>query len=92
MIAFFRLAVFGLVALTIGYLIVSAYAASVRRERLEGEWDDNPPAGADAETRAAFIAEGMRTWRHGFRHKLILGVYVVPILGIAAIVYLLNFT
>lgn len=92
MIAFFRLAVFGLVALTVVYLIVSAYAASVRRERLEGEWDDNPPAGADAEARAAFIAEGMRAWRHGLRHKLILAVYVVPILMVAIIVYVLNFT
>lgn len=92
MIAFFRLAVVGLVALTIVYLAVSIYAASVRREQLEGEWADNPPAGADAEARASFIAKGMRTWRHGFRHKLILGVYVVPILLVAVIVYVLNFT
>jgi hypothetical protein len=92
MIAFFRLAVFGLVALTIVYLIVSAYAASVRRERLEGEWDDTPPAGGDAKARAAFIAQGMRAWRHGFRHKLILAVYVVPMLLVAVIIYLLNFT
>ncbi|MBI1218459.1 MAG: hypothetical protein GC186_07910 [Rhodobacteraceae bacterium] len=91
MIALFRLAVFGLVALTVVYLIVSAYAASIRRERLQREWEGNA-AGSDPAAQAEFVAAGMRDWRHGFRHKLILGVYVVPILLVAVVVYVLNFT
>jgi hypothetical protein len=91
MIELFRLAVFGLIGLSVVYVLVSVYSASVRREKLEKEWDAKPPAGADRAARAAFIEEGMQAYRHGLRHKLILGVYVVPIVVVSVLVYLLNF-
>lgn len=87
MVAFLRLAVFGLVALTVVYLIVAAYFASLHRERLERRWQAAPEG-----RREDFMAEGMRAWRHSARHKLILGVYVVPVLVVAALIYWLNFT
>lgn len=87
MIAFLRLAVFGLLALTVVYLIVAAYFASLHRERLEREWQAAPRG-----TREEFLAEGMRAWRHGARHKLILGVYVVPVLVVAGLIYLINYS
>jgi hypothetical protein len=79
------------VILTIVYLVVSAYSASVRRERLEHEWDTDPAREGAAEAdRTAFIEGGMDHYRHGLRRKLIVLVYVVPMVAFAVIVYVIN--
>ena len=79
------------VLLTVVYLTVSAYSASVRREKLEKEWDTDPAreGGTEAE-RAAFIEGGMDRYRHGLRRRLILLVYVVPMVAFAVIIYSIN--
>ena len=80
------------VVLTAAYLMLSAYSASVRREKLEREWDGDPARhGAPAEARAAFIEAGMEHYRHGLRRGLTLLVYVIPKIAFAAIVYVVNF-
>lgn len=79
------------VVLTVVYLIVSAYSASVRRERLENQWDTDPAyeGGTEAD-RAAFVEAGMDHYRHGLRRRLILLVYVLPMVAFAIIVYVVN--
>ena len=47
MIAFARLAVIGLIAMTVMYFVLSIYSRSVRREKLEKEWDAEHGAGGD---------------------------------------------
>lgn len=86
MIGLVRLVVFGFVALSVVYLLVSVYSRSVERERLEKEWD----AGGVDQDRDAYISEGMRHYQHGLRRKLIALVYVIPAVAIAIIVYVVN--
>lgn len=88
--AFIKLIVFGFVALSIIYLSISIYSRSVRRERLEKEFDTNPPPGADDAVRDAYIEKGMVEYNNSFRPKLIALVYVIPTIVISVIVYVIN--
>lgn len=72
------------------FLSVSAYSRSVRRERLEEEWDADPKG--DAPAREAFIEEGLRDYDRGLRRRLIWLVYIVPALLILALVYFTNYS
>ncbi len=91
MIGLVRLAVFGFVALTVIYLLVSLYSRSVRREKLEKAWDTDPAReGAPADARAAFIDQGMADYRQSLRRRLIVLVYILPIATIAITIYLVD--
>ena len=90
MLAFLKLAVFLALALTVVFWSVSAYSRSVRRERLEDEWDADPKG--DAEAREAFIEAGMRDYEDGLRRRLIWLVYIIPTLLILALIYLTNYS
>ena len=84
---FVRLIVFGFIALTIIYVCVSLYSRSVRREKLEDEWDETQPEGI---TREAFVADGMAQYESGLRKKLILLIYIVPPIVVGTIIYIIN--
>lgn len=88
--ALIRLVGFGFLILCVVYLCISLYSRSVRREKLEDEWDENPPENATPDMRAAFIADGMAVYESGLRKKLILLVFVIPPLIIATIIYIIN--
>lgn len=77
----------GFVLLTAIYLILSVWSRSVRRERLEEEWDSEIRAG----DRDAFIEEGLRDYDRSLRRKLILGVYVIPVLFVLGMIYVMNY-
>jgi len=81
-----RLAVVGFSLLTLVYLLVSVYSRSVRREKLEKRFD----AGGVAGDRDAYIEAGMQLYRHGLRRRLILLVYIVPVLTSVATIYFVN--
>lgn len=87
MIAFLRLGIVLLVGLTLLYLLISVYARSLERERLEKAWDAAQGPG----DRAAFIAEGMARYAGSLRRRLLWGVYIVPVVVISVLVYVLNF-
>jgi hypothetical protein len=89
MIGFIRLAVFGLIGLTVLYFLVSIYSRSTQREELEKEWDATHAPGDPG--RDAFIDGGMARYEKGLRKKLIWLVYVLPTLAVITAVYLLNF-
>ena len=78
-----RLMVLGFLALTVVYVVVSLYSRSVRRERLEKQWDEEVGTG----DRDAFIEEGLRTYRGSLRRKLIWGVYIVPMVVLFVLLY-----
>ncbi len=84
-----RLIVIGAIVLTAIYFLVSVYSRSVRREKLEKEWDANPLEPGKA-ARDAFIEKGMADYESGFRKKLILLVYVIPAALVALAVYVTN--
>ncbi|MCT8159233.1 hypothetical protein [Pseudoruegeria sp. SHC-113] len=85
--ALVRLVVVGFIVLTVVYVCLSLYSRSVRREKLEREFDEEIREG----DRDGFVREGLRDYDQSLRRKLILGVYVVPMLAIAATVYVVNF-
>lgn len=73
--------------LTAIYVIISIWSRSVRREKLEEEWDEEIRDG----DRDAFIEAGLRDYDRSLRRKLILGVYVVPLALVLVLVYVTNF-
>lgn len=91
MFGLIRLAAIGIVLLTVVYISVSLYSRSVRRERLERKWAQNHPHDHTSPARAAFIKRGLRRYDGSIRRRLILLVYVIPILAIATTIYVMNF-
>ena len=87
MLALARLLVFGFLALSVVYECLSLYSRSVRRDKLEAEWDEEIKTG----DREEFVQEGLTDYDGSLRRKLILGVYVIPISLVSFIIYATNF-
>lgn len=86
-----RLAFFMYVGLTIIYFVTGIYSRSVRREKLEKEWDTDPTReGAPADERRAFIQTGLQAYDKGLKKKLLWLIYVLPTIGFAATIYFIN--
>lgn len=90
MIALFRLLVVGLIVLTVIYWTVLVYARSVRRERLEKEYDEGSLDGDVRGHRDDYIEKGMADYEHGLKRKLLWLVYILPI-GTVLVLVWLNF-
>ena len=87
MIAILRLVFFGFIGLTVVYWLVAIYSRSVRRERLEKEYD----AGDVEGDRDDYIKAGMDQYEHGLRRKLIVLVYIIPAVVVAVTVYFVDY-
>lgn len=87
MFGWVRLAVVGLIVLTVVYICLSWYSKSVRREKLEIEFD----AGGVEGDRDEFIAKGLKEYDSSLRKKLIWGVYIIPIILALILNYVQNF-
>lgn len=87
MIAMARLAIFGFIAMTVLYVLLSIYSRSLRREELEKQWDAAQGPG----DRREFIEAGMKAYQTGLRRKLLWLVYVIPTLVFLVLLYVLNF-
>ncbi len=86
MLGFIRLVVMGLIFLTIIYVCLSFYSRAVRRGKLRKKWSDGPQK-VDRDT---FVQRGLKKYDGSIRRKLILGVYIVPVILFGAIIYLTN--
>ena len=88
-----RLAFVMYVALTIIYFLTSIYSRSVRREKLEKEWDTDPAReGVPEDERQAFIEAGMVHYDKGLKKRLLWLIYVVPTVAFLATIYFVNWT
>ena len=86
-----RLAFVMYVALTVIYFVTGIYSRSVRREKLEKEWDTDPAReGQTAEERRAFIEAGMVQYDKGLKKRLLWLIYIVPTLAFLATIYFVN--
>jgi hypothetical protein len=85
--ALIRLLFIALVVLSVIYLSLSLYSRSRARDRLEAEWD---AGGIDA-PREAYVKQGLIEYDRSLRRKLILGVYIVPMILFGLTIYLVNF-
>ena len=84
---FIRLIVGGFIVLSITYFCVSLYSRSIRREKLEGWYDEAPVEGL---TREAYVSQGMVKYESGLRKKLILLIFVIPPIVVGTIIYFIN--
>lgn len=82
-----RLVVIGFVVLTVIYICLSLYSRAVRRGKLIQAWED---AGEPGE-RDDYVRQGLEEYSGSLRRKLLLGVYVVPVVVVATIIYLTNY-
>lgn len=73
---------------TVAYLLVSVYSRSVRTERLEKRWDREQPEGISRED---YVAAGLKHYDSSFRKKLILLIYVVPVVAVIASIWVRNY-
>ena len=86
-----RLAFVMYVMLTIIYFLTSIYSRSVRREKLEKEWDTDPAReGTLPDERSAFIEAGMVQYDKGLKKRLLWLIYVVPTIGFLTTIYFVN--
>jgi hypothetical protein len=86
-----RLAFVMYVMLTIIYFLTSIYSRSVRREKLEKEWDTDPAReGSLPDERTAFIEAGMVQYDKGLKKRLLWLIYVVPTIGFITTIYFVN--
>ncbi len=88
MFGWLRLAVIGLFFLTIVYICLSWYSRSVRREKLEKQFDASE---GQQGPREQFIDDGLKAYEGSLRAKLIWGVYVIPIILVVVMIYVTNF-
>jgi hypothetical protein len=88
MFALARLVVIGFVVLTVIYVCLSFYSRAVRRSKLREKWD----AGKQLVDRDTFVQRGLERYDGSIRRKLILGVYVIPVVVVSVIIYLTNFS
>ncbi len=90
-IGWLRLAFFLYIGLTIAYFLTAIYSRSVRREKLEKEWDTDPAReGLPAGERTAFIETGMVEYETGLKKRLLWLIYIIPTLGFVATIYFVN--
>ena len=87
MAALVRLMVVGFIALSVIYVCLSLYSRAVRRGKLRAEWHE----GSQGQTLDEFLDEGLEDYDKSLRRKLILSVYVIPVILVSVIVYLTNF-
>jgi hypothetical protein len=67
--------------------LMAVYSRSVRRERLEKEFD----AGDVPGDRDAYISAGMQAYEHGLRRRLIGVIWVLPVVVFVGVAYWVNY-
>lgn len=87
MLAFMRLVIFGFLFLTVLYLAISYWSRTVRARKLEREWEQEGGTG----DKDAYIRKGLTEYGTSFRRKLILLVYIVPVVAVVVVIYMTNF-
>lgn len=88
MFALARLMVVGFVVLSVIYVCLSLYSRAVRKGKLRAKWHEGP----QDQTLDAFLDDGLEDYDKSLRRKLILSVYVIPVILVSVVIYLTNFS
>lgn len=86
--AIVRLFFMAFIVLSVVFVCVSLYSRAVRREKLEREWEEEGSVG----DRDAFVKAGLVEYDSSLRKRLILGVYIIPLVIVLTITYVVNYT
>lgn len=87
MAALARLMVVGFIVLTVIYVCLSLYSRTVRKGKLRREWHEGP----QDQSLDDFLDKGLEDYDKSLRRKLILSVYVIPVILVSVVIYLTNF-
>ena len=87
MAALARLMVIGFIVLSVIYVCLSLYSRAVRKGKLRAEWNEGP----QEQSLDEFLDEELAEYDTSLRRRLILGVYVIPVILVSVIIYLTNF-
>ncbi|KIN74183.1 hypothetical protein [Sulfitobacter guttiformis] len=87
MAALARLMFVGFIVLSVIYVCLSLYSRAVRKGKLRAEWLEGGQEGS----LDAFLEQGLEDYDKSLRRKLILSVYVIPVILVSVVVYLTNF-
>lgn len=80
---FARLLGLALVALSVVFVSLWFYARAAKREKLEAQWDADQGPGR----RESFVKAEMMAYEGPLKRKLIWGVYVIPTILLAILIY-----
>lgn len=83
-----RLFFMAFVVLSVIYVSLSLYSRAVRKGKLETAWLEE---GANGD-KDAYVRAGLKDYDSSLRRRLILGVYVIPMVIVGTILYLVNYT
>ncbi len=86
--AVIRLFFMAFLVLTVIYVGISVWSRLVRKAKLRRQWLEDGARG----DREAFVRAGLEDYDGSLRRKLILGVYVIPMVLVAVIIYIVNYT
>ena len=81
---FARLMGLALIALSVVFVSLWFYARAAKREKLEAQWDRDQGPGR----RESFVQAEMMAYEVPLKRKLIWGVYVIPSILLALLIYL----
>ncbi len=87
MIGGIRLFLIAFAILTVVYFYLSIRQRWRVRRALEEEFDKDQPGG----DRDEFVRQGLVEYETSLRRRLILGVYIIPLIIVATLVYVTNF-
>lgn len=87
MFVLIRLFVIAFLVLSVIYVCVSLWSRAVRRDKLRQEWEEEGRQG----DRESFVRAGLAEYDQSLRRRLILGVYVIPMVIVGGIIYLVNY-
>jgi len=82
-----RLVLVGYLLTAIVYVLISLYSRSLCRERLEKEWAAKGSVGAMED----YVEAGMAEYDGSLRRRAIALIFLVPIVVVAAMIYITNF-
>ncbi|SLN55389.1 hypothetical protein PSM7751_02720 [Pseudooceanicola marinus] len=85
--AFVRLALVAFVVMTLAYVVISIWSRQVRRRKLKRAWEEEGRPG----DRADYVERGLDDYDDSLRRKLILLIYILPVVIVGFIIYLVNF-
>lgn len=87
MILYLEMAVLWFAVTTVVHGLVAVYFRSLRREKLEKEFD----AGGVAGDRDAYVSVGMQAYKRGLLQRLIGVIWVLPLVLFVSVVYVVNY-
>ncbi|MGI3163949.1 hypothetical protein [Pseudooceanicola sp. 200-1SW] len=85
--AFVRLALVAFVVMTVAYVVISIWSRQVRRRKLIRDWEEEGRPGE----RSDYVERGLDDYDDSLRRKLILLIYILPVVIVGFIIYLVNF-